>query len=129
MGGPKLVKVDIRVICAHESESRRVGQHKGLPRRSVLPFEHRADSRSPLRDRKEGIRLLVDAFLEKHGADAKCWDRTAKFMDEVMAYGWVGNIRELESVVQRIIALPDLTHLDFRHSGVDVASILGLPTV
>ena len=82
-----------------------------------------------LRDRKEGIRLLVDAFLEKHGADAKCWDRTAKFMDEVMAYGWVGNIRELESVVQRIIALPDLTHLDFRHSGVDVASILGLPTV
>lgn len=63
----------------------------------------------PLRDRKEDIPALADYFLSKH---AMQFGRThaslsARALALFMDYSWPGNIRELENVVKKIVALND----------------------
>src|ERR1700683_1787117 len=62
-----------------------------------------------LRDRREDIPLLVESFLSKHAAQfgrprPSLSPRTLRILLE---HGWPGNIRELENVVKKIIALGD----------------------
>lgn len=63
----------------------------------------------PLRERKEDIPLLVERFLTKHAAELgrprpSLSPRTLQiFLD----HPWPGNIRELENVVRKIVALGD----------------------
>src|SRR6204780_1648752 len=63
----------------------------------------------PLRDRREDIPILVEAFLSKHAAQfgrprPSLSPRTLRILLE---HSWPGNIRELENVVKKIIALGD----------------------
>ena len=62
-----------------------------------------------LRERKEDIPLLSDYFLAKHCAQlGRTRSRlSAKALDAFMEYSWPGNIRELENVVKKIVALND----------------------
>jgi two-component system response regulator AtoC len=63
----------------------------------------------PLRERKDDIPLLVESLLSKHAAQLArsrpvLAPRTLRlFLD----YSWPGNIRELENVVKKIVALGD----------------------
>jgi two-component system, NtrC family, response regulator AtoC len=63
----------------------------------------------PLRERKEDIPSFVEHFLNKHssdlGQDTPALDSST--MDLLTAYDWPGNIRELENMVKKIIALRD----------------------
>jgi len=61
----------------------------------------------PLRDRKEEIPIFVEYFLDKFG---KKYHKTVKpLSDQIMKvflqYQWLGNVREMENVIQRIIVL------------------------
>jgi two-component system response regulator AtoC len=63
----------------------------------------------PLRDRREDIPILVESFLSKHAAQfgrprPSLSPRTLRILLE---HSWPGNIRELENVVKKIIALGD----------------------
>jgi two-component system response regulator PilR (NtrC family) len=61
----------------------------------------------PLRDRGEDIRLLADHFLGKYreqmGKDIHGLSQES--MDLLEAHEWPGNIRELENVIERAVAL------------------------
>ena len=63
----------------------------------------------PLRERKEDIPLLVEVFLTKHAAQLgrprpSLSPRTFQaFLD----HSWPGNIRELENVIKKVVALGD----------------------
>ncbi len=63
----------------------------------------------PLRERPEDIPLLMDYFLDKYSArlDKKIKDVDEKALATLGAYGWPGNIRELENVVERCIIFCD----------------------
>jgi two-component system, NtrC family, response regulator AtoC len=63
----------------------------------------------PLRDRKEDIPVLAQFFLTKHAAQ---FNRTRlslspKAIEILLNYSWPGNIRELENVAKKILALGD----------------------
>ena len=63
----------------------------------------------PLRDRREDIPILVEFFLSKHAAQLgrprpSLSPRTLRMLLE---HSWPGNIRELENVVKKIVALGD----------------------
>ncbi|HXJ17810.1 MAG TPA: sigma 54-interacting transcriptional regulator [Candidatus Polarisedimenticolia bacterium] len=63
----------------------------------------------PLRERKEDIPLLVEVFLTKHAAQLGR-PRPAlspRTLQVLLDYAWPGNIRELENVVKKIVALGD----------------------
>lgn len=61
----------------------------------------------PLRDRREDIPLLVDAFLNKfgqaRGKDVKGVSETTLAL--LIDYAWPGNVRELENVIERAVTL------------------------
>lgn len=61
----------------------------------------------PLRDRKDDIPILVEHFTGKH---IKRYGKTIeglepKAMKKLISYNWPGNIRELQNVLERAIAL------------------------
>ncbi len=61
----------------------------------------------PLRERREDIPLLVDAFLNKfgqaRGKDVKGVSETTLAL--LIDYSWPGNVRELENVIERAVTL------------------------
>jgi DNA-binding NtrC family response regulator len=127
VGGQRPIHVDIRVICATKVDLGALVEAKRFRddlyyRLNIVPIRVPA-----LRERKEDIPLLVEHFLEKYGGDDGVRARLPRFLDEMTAYDWVGNVRELENVVQRIIALPDLERLGLGRRGTDAALPPRLP--
>jgi two-component system response regulator AtoC len=61
----------------------------------------------PLRDRREDIPILVEFFLTKHAAQFARPRPTLgpRTMRMLLEHSWPGNIRELENVVKKIVAL------------------------
>ncbi len=56
----------------------------------------------PLRERSEDVPVLVTHFLERYGNGHRVPDEV---MDALVQYEWPGNIRELEHVVQQMVAM------------------------
>ena len=106
VGGNKTIKVDIRVIAATKQELLREVKRGRFRedlyfRLSVVPI------RMPsLRERKEDLPLLIDAFLKSLGERAggtRTLDEQA--MQALLAHDWPGNIRELRNVLERGVSL------------------------
>jgi len=75
----------------------------------VMPIEL-----PPLKDRKEDVPLLIEHFLDMFGRkDKKTPTIPGKMTDLLKNYPWPGNIRELQSVIRRYLAVGNL---DFLHA-------------
>ena len=101
LGGLDEVETDIRLIAATNQDlSKAVAENRFREdlfyRINVIPIHL-----PPLRERREDIALLADHFLGRYR------DQMGK--REAMAllerYRWPGNIRELENVIERAVAL------------------------
>jgi two-component system response regulator AtoC len=64
----------------------------------------------PLRERAEDIPALTEHFLNKHAAhlNKKLPSVGNKAMQDLIAYHWPGNIRELENLVRKIVVFGDV---------------------
>ena len=72
----------------------------------------------PLRERKEDISVLAKRFLEKFSAihGKKLRGFTDKAKRALLTYGWPGNIRELQNMVERgVILAPSGTRIELDH--------------
>ena len=105
VGGIKTIAVDVRLIAATNrdlEELIRGGRFREdlFYRLNVVPI-----ALPPLRDRREDVPLLVSHFIEKY--DRRLGKRVERVADDAMQlllqYGWPGNIRELENVMERSI--------------------------
>lgn len=109
VGGTRTIKVDVRVIAATNRDLEKGMREERFRsdlyyRLNVFPI-----SLPALRDRKEDIELLVKHFVRK------CCTRIGKEietipqqgMDALVSYGWPGNIRELENVIERAVILSE----------------------
>src|SRR5687767_10552028 len=107
VGGNEEVDADIRIIAATNRDLARMvsdGQFREdlFYRINVIPV------RLPsLRDRREDIPLLAEHFLTKYSTlMGKVISGVSKAaMDLLVKYEWPGNIRELENVLERAVAL------------------------
>src|SRR5262249_41083868 len=61
----------------------------------------------PLRDRPSDIPLLVEHFVNKYAARERRRDAgiADSAMETLCRYAWSGNVRELENVIERALAL------------------------
>lgn len=61
----------------------------------------------PLRERKEDIPLLLDAFLEKGAKETGGKKKVIakRTLEKLLDYNWPGNVRELENEVERLNVL------------------------
>ncbi len=63
----------------------------------------------PLRERKEDIPALLEYFLAKHSRELKkdSPELSSSAREQLVSYDWPGNIRELENVARKIVAVGD----------------------
>jgi DNA-binding NtrC family response regulator len=109
VGSTETKKVDIRFIGATNTDLQEQVK-KGSFREDLF---YRLNvifiQLPPLRQRKDDIPLLAGYFLAKYnkimGKEVK--EFSAQAMDSLVNYPWPGNIRELENVIQRSVALAD----------------------
>jgi two-component system response regulator FlrC len=107
LGGRKPIPVDIRVIATTNKSLKslvRAGTFREdlYYRLNVIPL-----TIPPLRNRREDIPLLARHFCDKHSNKdtAKKMDLAAETIDLLVRRDWPGNIRELENVIHRGVAL------------------------
>jgi Nif-specific regulatory protein len=97
--------IDVRIICA-TNRSLEKEVEKGAFRQDLFyrlrVFPLRLP---PLRERREDVPLLVDHFLRKYTVEMNkpVAGVTPEALDQLGAYSWPGNIRELENEVQRLV--------------------------
>ncbi len=105
VGGVKPININVRVIAATNrnlEEGMREGKFREdlYYRVNVIPI-----FLPPLNERKEDMSLLVEHFLKKHKGDRAIKKMSPEAMEILMNYDWPGNVRQLESVVERAILL------------------------
>lgn len=62
----------------------------------------------PLRERKEDIPALVEHLLLRFSGGQRSVALNSEAMEILVSYSWPGNIRELENVVKKMVALADI---------------------
>jgi two-component system response regulator PilR (NtrC family) len=107
VGGLGELVADIRVIAATNQDLAKA-VHDGRFREdlyyriNVIPI-----ALPPLRDRREDIPLLAEHFLAKYAAQMEkpISSLAHETLELLMRHNWPGNIRELENVIERAVAL------------------------
>jgi transcriptional regulator with GAF, ATPase, and Fis domain len=97
--------VDVRILCA-TNRSLEKEVEKGAFRQDLFYRLRVFPLRLPaLRERREDVPLLADHFLRKYTVEMNksVAGVTPEAMDQLSAYNWPGNIRELENEVQRLV--------------------------
>jgi len=106
---------DCRIVAATNQDLKALVK-RGMMREDffyrlhVIPFHL-----PPLRERKEDIPLLVDHFFKTYDHDnGKNGPRrlSGKVMEALYTYDWPGNIRELENMLRRYLAVGRLDFLN-----------------
>ena len=107
VGGTQPVPVDVRLIAATNRDLE--DDMKGGRFRSDLYYRLNviAIHLPPLRDRKDDIPLLGDAFLRRMATERGQTRKTvgSDALAAIMAYDWPGNVRELENALERAATL------------------------
>jgi len=107
LGSSHTTKVDVRIVATTnrdlEEEVRKGRFRQDLYfRLNVFPI-----TVPPLRQRKDDIPLMVQAFIERYSR--KMGKQITSIQKETMKalqdYPWPGNVRELESIIERAVIL------------------------
>src|SRR5947207_3209741 len=107
VGGTRTMKVDVRVVAATNRDLRAMvsdGRFRDdlYYRINVLSVDV-----PPLRERREDIPVLIDYFVKKHTRNTSRLVRglTPETRRLMIDYSWPGNVRQLESAIERAILL------------------------
>ena len=127
VGGNKPVNLNIRLIAASNKDIKRATD-EGSFREDLFYRLNVVSLRLPrLSERKDDIPMLVSYFIEKYSRpfEKKIRNISPQALEILMHYNFPGNVRELENIVQRSVALaendvirindlpPDLQKLEF----------------
>ena len=109
LGGKKDIRVDVRVLVA-TNKNIEEGVKNGRFREDLYYRLNVVNiTIPPLRERKEEIPIFVEYFLDKFSKkyQKKVPALSDKIMKAFSKHHWLGNVRELENVIQRLIVLGD----------------------
>jgi DNA-binding NtrC family response regulator len=109
VGGSKPIKTEFRLIAATNIDLEKAVKEGRFRedlyyRINVIPIKL-----PPLRDRTDDVPLLAEFFLRRYNTRFHKTVRgiTDSTIDMLKRYWWPGNIRELENLVERLVAVSD----------------------
>jgi DNA-binding NtrC family response regulator len=107
VGGNESFRVDVRLVAA---SNRNIAEEVGEGRfREDLYYRINVVTVTlpPLRDRRGDIPLLASHALAKFGhlGEARAKEISRETMEVLLDYSWPGNVRQLESAIERAILL------------------------
>jgi two-component system, NtrC family, response regulator AtoC len=113
VGGIKTIRVDVRLVAATNRDLKKLIS-QGAFREDLFYRLNVVSIRLPaLRERATDTPLLVEHFLKKFNERLKknVIGVEPEALDLLSAYGWPGNIRELENVMERAVLFCDASKL------------------
>ena len=102
IGGQAPVKVDVRLICTTNQDLRELAAKKAFREDLYYRVSVVTLTVPPLRERPEDIPALVRHFIRKLNREMEMSISgvSEEVLERMLAYGWPGNIRELENSVE-----------------------------
>jgi two-component system, NtrC family, response regulator HydG len=107
VGDTQMKDIDVRIITATHKDLKKAILERNFRedlyyRISVIPI-----TVPPLRHRQEDIPLLAQHFLNKYAVlnNKLVTGFSFETMQKLLAMAWVGNVRELENLVERLVVL------------------------
>lgn len=107
LGGRDTIKIDVRIIAATNRDLEKELQKRGFREDLYYRLKVITIELPPLRERKEDIFALTEFFIKKYNQE---FGKRVKLVEEnamkaLMDYHWPGNIRQLESVIERAVLM------------------------
>ena len=107
VGGNKMLNINVRIIAAtnrklEEEVAKGTFREDLYYRLNVFPIFN-----IPLRERREDIPVLIKHFATKYAKkiNKEISEISPSSMNKLMAYDFLGNVRELENLVERAVIL------------------------
>ncbi len=107
LGGERDVRVDVRILVATNKNIDDAVRNGSFREDLYYRLNVVNITVPPLRDRKEEIPVFVEYFIDKYGTKFQkemkpLSERAIKLLAQ---HDWMGNVRELENVIQRFVIL------------------------
>jgi DNA-binding NtrC family response regulator len=107
LGGQEEITVDVRILAATNQDLRKAISEKRFREDLFYRLNVISIHVPPLRERKEDIPLLAEAFIRRYCLElnkepVKIASSAIKML---MDYNWPGNVRELENVIERALVI------------------------
>ncbi|MBU0712129.1 sigma-54 dependent transcriptional regulator [bacterium] len=113
VGGTEAIRANVRIISATNKDLQKEVKAGNFREDLFYRLNVISISVPPLRERQDDIPLLIKHFIGKYAALHKSQIQNADkaVMDSLVNYNWPGNIRELENVIERAVALAEHSKL------------------
>lgn len=109
LGGTRTIRVDVRLIAATNRDLSTMVQAGRFREDLYYRLNVVTIEMPPLRERKDDILPLANAFIRRFSAEfKKTLESLGTDVQKVLVrYHWPGNIRELENAIERAVLLAD----------------------
>jgi DNA-binding NtrC family response regulator len=125
LGGTATIKVDLRLVAATNRNVQEAVQANHFRKDLYYRLNVVSFDLPPLAARKGDIPLLAQFFLEKHaklmGKETPSLSR--EVMDILKDYDFPGNVRELENIIERGVALTTESVIEPQHLPDDIRDL------
>ncbi len=117
VGGTEDIRVDVRIISATNKDLELAVKEKRFREDLFYRLNVIQIKLPPLRERKEDIPLLASHFLKKYSEELnkKISTITPEALQILLNYEYPGNVRELQNIIERAVALESHTELTTHH--------------
>jgi transcriptional regulator with GAF, ATPase, and Fis domain len=113
VGAAKAERVDVRIVCATHRDLRKLQRSETFRGDLFARLNEFSLSLPSLRERKEDLLALCRTLAQRHGRSEV--RETLLFMTGLLHYDFPFNVRELEALIKRWIALSSEPTLDAEH--------------
>lgn len=117
LGSGATRNVDIRLVCATHRDLERMVRENTFRQDLYYRLNVMQLHIPALRGRPDGIPALAQAFVERFAAqfnkDVRGFSSAA--LKALQEHSWPGNVRQLENVIQRAVALADGQTIELQH--------------
>lgn len=124
VGSDREVAIDVRVIAATNRDLAQEVRQGTFREDLYYRLNGMVVQVPPLREHRDDIALLVEAFLQRHTAANHLAPRhvTPHALRCLEHYDWPGNVRELAHVLERAVTFSPRAEIDVDDLGLDSAS-------
>ena len=116
LGGKETIKLDVRIIAATNKDLEEEIKKGNFREDLYYRFNVIAFTVPPLRERITDVPILVEHFLKKlndsNGREKSIEDDA---LQALMRYDWPGNVRQLESIMERAYIMGEEDTIDLAH--------------
>ncbi|MEE4352403.1 MAG: sigma-54 dependent transcriptional regulator [Desulfatiglans sp.] len=107
LGGQDLIEADVRILAATNRDLKKAIKEKRFREDLYYRLNVISIHVPPLRERREDIPLLAEAFVKKYCIEMnqEPVKVSAPALELLTQYDWPGNVRELENIIERALVI------------------------